>query len=457
MIPQEYDHLTCRLIDADASEDLIEEICVKGAEPIVARRGRQRWLPATEPLRLDAGSAWPGLLRPGGVYLVTGAFGGIGSALAEHLARTVQAKLVLVGRTPRPDLAGRLEELGAETALHAADVADAQQMRRVVDETMTRWGRIDGVFHVAGLPGAGLLQLKTRAAAAEVLAAKARGALVLQSLLRGHPVGFLVLFSAITSLTGGIGQVDYCAANAFLDVLAQSNRQRGGVPTVSVNWCEWQWDSWTGRVGALDPRMQEILQQQRQAYGLTFAEGMEALGRALASGAPQVVVCTRPLQEVFQLQHSVADMLAAMDRSAQTGGSGRRHARPALPTPYVPPGDEAEQRLADLWGDLLGIEQIGIHDNFFLLGGHSLLGLQVMTRIDETFRIELPLSALFEAPTVSELAAAIARNGDAPSERRIPEIRRVDPLDAQRMLDSLDALSEEEMDRLLAEMQEEEV
>ncbi len=466
VIPQEYGHLTCRLIDVDPSEDLIEEICVKGAEPIVARRGQQRWIAAIEPLPLDAGNSWPGPLRQGGIYLITGGFGGIGSALAEHLARTVQAKLVLVGRTPRPDLAGRLEELGAEAMLCTADVTDAQEMQRVVEEAIARWGRIDGVFHVAGLPGAGLLQLKTRDAAAEVLAVKARGALVLQSVLRGHSVDFLVLFSAMTSLTGGIGQVDYCAANAFLDVLAQStqgNRQRGGVPTVSVNWCEWQWDSWTGQVGALNPRMQETLQRQRQAYGLTFAEGMEALGRALASGAPQVVVSTRQLQEVLQQQHSLAEMLTVLDRSAQPGGHGRRHTRPALPTPYAPPGDETERQLADLWGDLLGIEQIGIHDNFFLLGGHSLLGLQVMTRIDEAFQIELPLSVLFEAPTVAELAAVIAGSGEGgggdgtPAARRTPEIRRVDPLSAQRMLESLDVLSEEEMDRLLAEMQEEEV
>jgi acyl carrier protein len=317
---------------------------------------------------------------------------------------------------------------------------------------------------VAGLPGAGLLQLKTREAAAEVLAVKARGALVLQSVLPvldGHPVDFLVLFSAMASLTGGIGQVDYCAANAFLDVLAQSHRQRGGVPTVSVDWCEWQWDNWTGRVGALDPGVQEALQQQRRTYGLTFAEGMEALGRALASGAPQVIVSTRPLQQVFQQQHSVSDMLAvlaARDRSAQPGGHGSRHARPALATPYVPPGNETEQRLADLWGDLLGIEQIGIHDNFFLLGGHSLLGLQVMTRIDEVFRIELPLSVLFEAPTVAELAAALAAQDGEPSAHRAPEIRRAaDPQSAQRMLESLDALSEEEMDRLLADLQKDEL
>ena len=70
----------------------------------------------------------------------------------------------------------------------------------------------------------------------------------------------------------------------------------------------------------------------------------------------------------------------------------------------VAPQTPIEQELADIWAQLLKLEQIGIHDNFFALGGHSLLATQVMSRLRQAFGIELPLRILFEAPTVAELS-----------------------------------------------------
>jgi len=85
--------------------------------------------------------------------------------------------------------------------------------------------------------------------------------------------------------------------------------------------------------------------------------------------------------------------------------------RRALPEPaagedeaYAPPETVTEELLADIWAGLLGRERVGIYDNFFDLGGHSLLAPQVFSRIEETFQVELPLRALFEAPTVAQLA-----------------------------------------------------
>ncbi|HEV7517758.1 MAG TPA: amino acid adenylation domain-containing protein, partial [Thermoanaerobaculia bacterium] len=92
--------------------------------------------------------------------------------------------------------------------------------------------------------------------------------------------------------------------------------------------------------------------------------------------------------------------------------------RRALPVPELGQREEGEERVAsrtpaeellvDLWADLLGVGQVGIHDNFFALGGHSLLATRVVSRVREVFGIELPLRALFDSPTVAGLAARLA-------------------------------------------------
>jgi acyl transferase domain-containing protein/acyl carrier protein len=478
VIAQEYPHLSCRAIDIDPGDpglidELISEIECGGAEPVLALRGSERWIPSTERIPLPARDGSPEGLRRGGAYLITGGLGGIGLAVAEYLAKELGARLVLVGRTPLPEreewprylleetpgldpasvrkvrAVAALEATGAEVLIVAADVTDEERMCEVVALARSRFGRLDGVFHAAGLPGAGLIQLKERAAAAAVMAPKVEGTLALSAALRGEPGCFLVLFSALTGITGGIGQVDYCAANAFLDAFAQRSHRRGGARVLSIDWCEWQWDDWADHLTAMDSRLHDELKSQRLQFGLSFEEGMEALKRALASRRPQIVTSTRPLQIVLSQQHSMKQLLTALDRAPQ-GGDG--HARPALPTPFVAAEGEVEGRLAAIWSELLGIQQIGAHDDFFQLGGHSLLGLQLISRIQETFQINLPLRILFEAPTIHELALAVASGGDAVD---VPEIQRAEELDAQQVLARLDEMSEEEMDLLLAQMSEE--
>jgi acyl carrier protein len=84
--------------------------------------------------------------------------------------------------------------------------------------------------------------------------------------------------------------------------------------------------------------------------------------------------------------------------------------RPSLDQTFLPPRTPGEESLANIWREVLGIEQIGVHDDFFALGGHSLLTTRVMSRVRQTFGVNLPLRALFESSTVAELFVAILRD-----------------------------------------------
>ncbi|HSF39387.1 MAG TPA: amino acid adenylation domain-containing protein [Thermoanaerobaculia bacterium] len=264
VLPKESLNLDCRSIDlpgAEEVEPLLTELLAGGSERMVAHRGGHRWVQSFEPVRLERAEAGAGL-RPGGVYLVTGGFGGMGMALAEHLARTCAAKLILTGRSPLPpredwegwlalygeeDPASRrilkvrtLEEAGAEVLAASVDVADREGMHRVLTEARRRFGPVNGVFHTAGISPGGLAQLKTADAALRTLAPKLEGTRVLASLLAGEDLDFFLLCSSRSAIFGPPGAIDYTAANAFQDAFAHAARTAGLPRAVSINWCGWE-------------------------------------------------------------------------------------------------------------------------------------------------------------------------------------------------------------------------
>jgi acyl carrier protein len=278
-----------------------------------------------------------------------------------------------------------------------------------------------------------MVQLKTPEAAREVLDPKVRGTRVLAEALAGEPLDFLVLCSAVNSVLGGFGRVDFCAASAFLDAFAQE-REDGSV--ISIGWDTW---SEAGVVAEteLPPDLEEI-RRETLKHGMATAEALEVFDRALAAGLPRVVVSTRDLAGLLARQRASASSEAAGEAPRLTAS----HGRPALSTAYVEPASEAERAVAAIWEDFLGIQGLGVHDNFFELGGHSLMATQITSRFRNVFQAELSIARFFEEPTIAGLAATLSRQAEEASGT---EAERV-----ARLLDEVEGLSEEELDALLA-------
>lgn len=439
VIPQEYPHIRCQSIDVALPAEtgavamqLLPELLGAAAETVVAYRGRSRWVQSFVPAKLTHEQPSLASLRQQGVYLITGGFGGIGFALAQSLAQKIRARLILVGRSPLPPRATwsslladenapvaaqnrirqvlALEELGAEVLAATADVADEAQMQQVMAEAHNRFGHINGVFHVAGVPGEGLIQAKAPGVAAQVLRPKLQGSVALLNILQQtqQTIDFIVLYSSLGAVMGGLGEVDYCAANAFLGAFSHYLQSHRAINAVTIDWGLWQWDVWQSAMASAVPGVYEQVQQIRQTYGINFDEGEEALWRVLATSLPQALVSPLNLQATMARQYSftITDFLQDVAQTRQQ----TTHARPNLRNPYVAPGSETENTIAAIWADVLAIDKVGIHDHFLELGGNSLLGMMIITRLKQELGIPLSAASLYEGPTVSELYKLISPN-----------------------------------------------
>ncbi|MEV6164504.1 SDR family NAD(P)-dependent oxidoreductase, partial [Streptomyces sp. NPDC052052] len=456
----EYPRMHCRCVDLDPAErpETAAGHLLREFEPWTSagdsddavlsawRRGR-RWLPDLEPVRLPEVSdsqVW----RPGGVYAITGGTGGLGLALARRLA-PMGARLALIGRTelPEPEMwdwwlqahrpddpisrillaVRQLRAAGAEVLPVTADISDPAQAAAAFRTVRERFGALYGVVHTAGVPGGGLLQSRTKEESAAVLAPKIAGTLAVADALRSDPPELFVLYSSTVTAVGGHGEGDYGAANAFLDAFATAEDGTGGVAhrVVSVGWGAWQHDRWQAKAYAAAPGLLERARRSREEFGFTEEEGTAALGRAVAAGPAHLYALNQPLDDLVAEMRTLADPEALTGSGGAAGGSEQRYPRPELRVPWTAPRNETERRVARVWQDLLGMEQVGVHDPFFELGGTSLVGLAVVNRLGAEFGTELAAASLFEHPTVAQLAELLdaarpdgGASGDTPTTRQ---------------------------------------
>jgi acyl transferase domain-containing protein/acyl carrier protein len=437
-IPQEYPHLHCRSIDVEPSlgdvnttaRQIVGELLSSSSDTVIAYRDQTRWVEAFE--RRDLPSR-PAPLREGAVCLITGGLGNIGLALAEYFARAARLKLCLVGRSPFPPREEwanwihekgeddrtsrrirkleRIEGLGSEVLVCSADVADEEQMRRVVRQTCTRFGPLQGVIHGAGTIDPadfrGIVESDDELCERH-FRPKVHGLRVLEKVTADHKLDFCFLLSSLSSVLGGLGFTAYAAANLYLDAVAQArSRTRSDTRWLAINWDAWHFPP-AGTVTP-DPPLRAMLP----------GEGVETFSRILAEPSlNQVVVSVADVGSLIA-QWIRSDSLAAADGASK---GMPLHQRPNLVKTFVEPGNETERAIAAIWQEVLGFERVGVHDNFFTeLNGHSLLATQLVSRLRCLFQIEVPLRRFFEAPTIAELALTVTQLLTARGDGECPE------------------------------------
>ncbi len=430
VLPQENPQVSCRVVDvqlpgepaalARLAAAVLHECTAQepDVEPLVAWRGEHRWRPQYEAVALDAGANGAGQewVQAHQTYIITGGLGRIGLVLAEHLAAG-PSKLVLTTRSPFPERAQwetiaassgvvpplqetvqrllQCEAAGADVRVIQADMAHAADVHRLLTTTRAQVGEIAGIFHVAGLANLRYLPDLTPEISAQEFAAKLDGVVHLAQAIGqlSDKPEFVVLFSSMASILGGLAMTAYVAANRFMDAFVQAQPRRHGVSWLSINWDDWDF-AYT--------QEQIVAYEKTQApFAMTAAEGLETLDRVLAYGRPmQVLVATRALHpRMTQWLHQHTDVPETVPADeTQSGGVATN-------------GNTLEQHISAVYRDVLGLPEVAADDNFFDLGGDSLLASQILLQLRRQLpQVQLQLHAIFDYPTVRDMAAYLAEN-----------------------------------------------
>ena len=428
VIGMEYPNLPCRLLDLArdgtlATADLLD---APPGRQLAARGDRLLVRELAPQVFADDGAHSVPALRVDGFHLVTGGLGGLGLATARHLAAQGARALVLVGRSPTAPreqwtaLAGgegpRAARYSALLALADAvptlecvscDVAAAAALETLLTGLRASHGPLRGVYHLAGVAGDGFLMRKDFARFDAVLKPKLDGLRNLYALTREDDLDAFVLFSSIVALTGGEGQGDYAAANAFMDALAWRAAAEGR-RLLSVNWPGWK-DVGMAADFAVDDA-------QSPFASLSADDAFARLQRALAQAANAGLVQTLPgqLQPVAIAPHleQLPFQLSA-ELLRRIGGGGEARAADDEAADVAIRGKHEEEltateiALARIYGAVLGLATVDLFTNFNDMGGNSIIATHLLKLIDRHFPGLVDISDVFSYASIDEMAAYI--------------------------------------------------
>ncbi|MEU7046986.1 type I polyketide synthase [Streptomyces eurythermus] len=360
----------------------------------------------------------PPVLDPDGTVLITGGTGAVGRAVARHLVTEHGARrLLLAGRRGgdapgAAELASALEALGAEVRFAAVDVADRDAVAAMIEGVPGRHP-LTAVVHAAGVVDDAPVTSLTAGQIDRVMRVKADGAWHLHELTAGHPLTAFVLVSSIMGTLGGAGQGGYTAANAFLDALARHRRAQG-LPALALTWG--LWDDPDGMIGALTAADRARF-ARAGLVPMAPGHGLALLEAALPS--PHAVLAPARLdrEALRDLGPDLPPVLRSVVAAAGAGRPGNhpghRRQRPLREELAALTAAERAEVLAEVirghMAAVLGSRPEAIPDDrpFGDLGFDSLTSVEFRNRLNAATDLTLPLTVLFEAPTLPELVAVL--------------------------------------------------
>ncbi|VEL98330.1 amino acid adenylation domain-containing protein [Alteromonas sp. 76-1] len=430
VLQQEYPNVSSYIIDIDDACELeakqlwakrvVHELGANTRERKIAYRGKNRWVQCFNKLQSSSKVSegdQASYIKPKGTYFITGGLGKIGLALARFIAQASEVNLVLLSRSSFPskslwnqilsdqNTSGidsvvkekiknllEIESLGSTVTVYQGNVACLESMTQIFDAVENQFGNINGVVHAAADLSNFVrpLQELEEQDYQRQFETKIKGVLVLEQLFKKTKPEFCLLMSSLSSVLGGLGFSAYATANTFMDAFVNKKHNEEDYFWLSVNWDGWVEQSSPG-IGLIDP------------YSMTFEQGVKAFNH---------VMSVRNTAQIINSTGSLYERLKQCVENSDISETRQLYTRPELNETFVAPETDIEKRIVAIWQVLLGIEQIGINDNFFSLGGDSLIATRLISHIRTEFSqegIEFSLRDFFADPVIKSIAESISK------------------------------------------------
>lgn len=347
-------------------------------------------------------------IKPKSTYLITGGLGGMGLTLANWLSiKEPSTILLLVSRTPFPnqnewdtfnkkensEIQQKIKMLkqiiarGSQVIIKSSDVADYSSMKTIIANVE----KLKGVFHLAGTPSKGLAVLKEVNQMHSVLSPKIEGTQVLFRLLSEKKLDFIVCASSLTAIVGGIGQVDYCAANLFLDSFMSSNKLKHCERHLTINW-----NAWSSVGMAANLTHSKMHSRLYEGNNISPEQATVILDNLLDSNYTQIVISRFSPEDETKRIMSAFEINKFEENKKRKDNSLNYLSKVGL-----------YEGLSDCWKEILGVKTIDGNDNFYTLGGDSLLAIQLLMLLEKKLSIKISLQDLSHSTTLNKMLRLI--------------------------------------------------
>lgn len=429
VIPQENGKIVLKCIDIDQNTDC-ENICAEiingsgGSQ--VGYRNNVRYRPEFRRARLAEKYENEITILNKGVYLITGGLGGIGLEIARLISMKDKTVLCLVNRTElpernkwdeilakddNPDLCKKIravieiEKSGSQVLCYSVDVSDKERMNDLINMLRSRYGRINGVIHAAGIAGNGFIMNKDEQTFESVIRPKTVGTAILEQLTDQDSLDFFIMFSSVTSLMGIPGQSDYTAGNAYLDSFV-SYIARKDKKALTINWPAWKETGMAYDYG--------VVQEDTIFKPLTTASALNSFELLLGTNLKRAI----PVELNYNMFGGYSDdqpfiisqeIVNAINKHSRTDkrkndDNSLRNKEINILGKSLEECRDTELKLAGIWGKVFAVDSIDIFASISELGGDSLAATKLLKEMEKEFAGLVDISDIFTYPTIFEMA-----------------------------------------------------
>jgi amino acid adenylation domain-containing protein len=412
-INHEFINLDARTIDIgynysnveSSISQVVSNEAYKKSDELLAIRFGKLWIERFE--KIDNSLEEERIIEDGDVILITGGLGGVALSVAKYISEKNRVKFILVSRrniydeqNPSNYVRSKfkiIEEIIANNSsvdIQCLDISNSQQVETVIKNMQNVYGSIKGIIHTAGVKPLDIEEYNLTNIK-NVLGGKVYGINNILNVIDLTSTKFIAFTSSLSSVMGDINRLEYCAANSYLDYLAMDKKNFKNINTLAVNWPGW---SDTGMVREDTISSIETIKPLTGLSNLLHLntikqnEGAELFYRLINQTSYEQVVVSK--LDVHTLKSTLFNQNEIPSDNQQIK---------IIEDDY----SEKEFQVAIIFANILGLEQISLHDDFFKLGGNSILATQFSHRMSAKFDADVKIADIFRFKNCKTLAENI--------------------------------------------------